>query len=581
VGIAFAAPDGRFVDVNPALCAFLGRTDAELLATTWQAVTHPDDLRTDIAPVGQLVAGATDHYRRRKRYLRGDGGIAWGDLTLTALRGPEPGQLIQIVDITEQVAAEQALAESEEHARLILETVPDIVFRSSPDLVVEWVSPSVELVLGWTPAWLVGRSIAEIAHPEDVAEVGRRSDESNAGARVSFSARIRHADGTWRRLWTLATPVRGPDGSVVGRIGVARDVDAEHAARTELETRRRELAEAQRLAGMGSWTMDEDGRVTWSENLLAILGLDAGDAQAGFAAFTPLLPPETLAALRSAIAGDHAPGVGWRTEVEIRRPDGARRQVLLVVERGTGARGLQGTVTDVTDERRRLATRARRLARRADYLARVEHTLRTNLSVVEGWASLLADPVPDRDPAVVRSGIEAIARNANALGTHIRGLLTEAAQAARAETLIPTAVDVAGVAASVVADYADLGRVRAITAVPPAGVTALGTTEALDTVVRHLVENAIAHAGPDGSVEVVATPTGERGVVEIVVRDDGPGLPQGTDIFGPFVSTTGSGHGLGLHVVRTLVEGMDGSVDARDRTPGPGAELVVTLRAPA
>ncbi|NHB86114.1 ATP-binding protein [Tessaracoccus sp. HDW20] len=67
---------------------------------------------------------------------------------------------------------------------------------------------------------------------------------------------------------------------------------------------------------------------------------------------------------------------------------------------------------------------------------------------------------------------------------------------------------------------------------------------------------------------------------ELVVRDEGPGLPDDHDIFVPFSKGSASlGHGLGLHVVRTLVEAMGGEVTGHNVEGRGGAEFVVSLRA--
>jgi signal transduction histidine kinase len=98
----------------------------------------------------------------------------------------------------------------------------------------------------------------------------------------------------------------------------------------------------------------------------------------------------------------------------------------------------------------------------------------------------------------------------------------------------------------------------------------------LSQVLGHLVENAIKYA-PGGAIELAAATEGHR--VVISVSDEGPGLPLG-DLFEPFVRGTSDvaiqGTGLGLHVVRSLVEAMGGTVEA-SRAPSGGALFRVKL----
>src|SRR5690606_15836121 len=82
VGMALAAPDGRWLRVNRRFCDMLGYTEADLLSRTFRDVTHPDDIEGDAEGVRQLLAGEAQSFNRRKRYLHRDGAPIWGDLTV-------------------------------------------------------------------------------------------------------------------------------------------------------------------------------------------------------------------------------------------------------------------------------------------------------------------------------------------------------------------------------------------------------------------------------------------------------------------------------------------------------------------
>ena len=119
VGIALVALDGSFQHVNPALCTMLGYPERELLARTFQDVTHPDDLEKDLDLVAELVIGNRDAYVIEKRYLRADGETVWGRLSAGLVSDPdtlEPLHFVgQVQDITrerEAVARQDALVSS-------------------------------------------------------------------------------------------------------------------------------------------------------------------------------------------------------------------------------------------------------------------------------------------------------------------------------------------------------------------------------------------------------------------------------------------------------------------------------------
>jgi len=89
VGVAEIEPEtGRFLTVNRRLCEMVGRTEEEMLATAFHAITHPEDRSIDLEKRTQMLTGKIGHYTREKRYLRKDGGIIWVNLTISHLWEP-------------------------------------------------------------------------------------------------------------------------------------------------------------------------------------------------------------------------------------------------------------------------------------------------------------------------------------------------------------------------------------------------------------------------------------------------------------------------------------------------------------
>ncbi|MFH1079868.1 MAG: diguanylate cyclase [Pseudomonadota bacterium] len=111
VGVAEIEMDtDRFLTVNRRLCELVGRTEEEMLATTFQAITHPDDLHLHEAQTALLLAGKIGYYALEKRYIRKDGGIIWVDITVSPLwkPGEAPERHVVVVqDITERKRMEE------------------------------------------------------------------------------------------------------------------------------------------------------------------------------------------------------------------------------------------------------------------------------------------------------------------------------------------------------------------------------------------------------------------------------------------------------------------------------------------
>ena len=116
IGIALVGTDGRWLQVNPALSEIVGYSAEELSTRTFQDITHPDDLETDLALMHQVLAGETSSYSMEKRYFHADGHVVWINLSVGLVRDPDGRPLYfisQIEDITDRkrVTATVALLE--------------------------------------------------------------------------------------------------------------------------------------------------------------------------------------------------------------------------------------------------------------------------------------------------------------------------------------------------------------------------------------------------------------------------------------------------------------------------------------
>jgi diguanylate cyclase (GGDEF)-like protein/PAS domain S-box-containing protein len=116
VGIAVVDAEGCPVLTNPALERFLGYSAAELRGMSFRDYTHPEEVAWDTQLYAELVAGSRSSYTRDKRYVRKDGQVVWGRLTVALLHEPNDGEgraIGMIADIDKQRAAERARREAE------------------------------------------------------------------------------------------------------------------------------------------------------------------------------------------------------------------------------------------------------------------------------------------------------------------------------------------------------------------------------------------------------------------------------------------------------------------------------------
>lgn len=127
IGMALVAPDGRWIRVNRQLCDIVGYTESELLALTFQDITHPDDLDIDLRQVKQMLDREIESYSLEKRYRRKDGSIIWAQLTVALVWNADqsPSHFISCVqNIAARKKAEDALRTHRWQLKLLLDYAP-------------------------------------------------------------------------------------------------------------------------------------------------------------------------------------------------------------------------------------------------------------------------------------------------------------------------------------------------------------------------------------------------------------------------------------------------------------------------
>ena len=244
----------------------------------------------------------------------------------------------------------------------------------------------------------------------------------------------------------------------------------------------------------------------------------------------------------------------------------------------------------VERDRLSLDVTAAEIARESDTLKSalldsVSHDLRTPLSAIRVTAGHLADPAIEPPIADVRASARAIESEV----TRLDRLVANVLDLSRIEggALHPSVepYELADVVGQVVDRLAPkLARVALTVDVPVDLPPVLVDPIHADQIVTNLLENAVSHAGSGRSVRIAAAPVRGTDEVELVVEDAGPGvatrdLPRIFEKFyraGPRGGGAAGGMGIGLAVVRGLVEAMGGRVEARRSALG-GLAVVVTL----
>lgn len=239
VGIAHVGLDGKWLQFNRALCDILEYSPEELRQLTFGDITHPDDVEEDWNNAQRLARGEIETYAKEKRYILKDGSTRWVYLTVSLLRddGGDPLNFISVIeDLSARKAAEQALIESEDHYRFMIDTNPQM----------PWTADAHGNMTDFSDRWLEmtnlsreetrGNGWLQVIHPDDLkrmTDAWRRSVSLGAVYDVEHRARTR--DGSYRWMRARAVPRRDASGKVIRWYGSTEDIEKQKDVEANLE----------------------------------------------------------------------------------------------------------------------------------------------------------------------------------------------------------------------------------------------------------------------------------------------------------------------------------------------------------
>jgi len=243
---------GELELVNETLLNYTGKPLEEL--KHWSEVVHPGDLPAVTGLWSRSVATGRP-FNVEVRIRRADGAYRWFHCRGLPSRDVD-GRIVRwynlLIDVEDRINAEEALRASESHLRLITETIPALVWRTTPDGGVDYVNRRVLEYTGkrledWGNAgWL------RLLHPDDVDSTVRRWRQSTeTGQSYQVAYRLQRADGAYRWFDARGEPLRDSEGRVVQWYGIC--IDMEDSKRTEdaLRNTQERLSIASQVATVG------------------------------------------------------------------------------------------------------------------------------------------------------------------------------------------------------------------------------------------------------------------------------------------------------------------------------------------
>jgi PAS domain S-box-containing protein len=227
LGMVLVSPGGRFLKVNSYFCQMVGYTEEELLNRTFNDVTHPDDYHIGLDVLSQVVDGIVPYAWVEKRYLHKDGRIVWGMLSTSALRDAVDNVVYlvsHIQDITERRRAEQALRESNETLRAIINASPLAILAIDPHSKVTMWNPAAESIFGWTDQEVLGQYLPLVPPDKSVEHHDLRQRAFQGEKLTGIEAVRQKKDGTSIDVSLSTAPVNDAEGNVKSIMAVLEDI---------------------------------------------------------------------------------------------------------------------------------------------------------------------------------------------------------------------------------------------------------------------------------------------------------------------------------------------------------------------
>jgi PAS domain S-box-containing protein len=585
---------GRFLRVNRKQCEITGYRREELLRMTFTELTHPDDRARDLAEFGRMLRGEIGEESIEKRYVRKDGTVAWVHVTATLIRDEHgrPVRTVAVVqDVGERHRAEEALRRSEEMYRDLFENANDVIYALDMDQRFTSLNRRAEETFGYRREECLGMHAAKLVPPEHhprMEEALRRKLAGEASPTVYEIEAVRK-DG--RRVpLEINSRLILRDGRPVGVQGIARDITERRQAEQALRESEERLRLALDAGRCGVWDWDIAGqKVTWSQRIYEFFGLGPGMFGGRLEDFQALIHPEDAARVSEAIRRAVEEGRPYTEEFRVVRPDGEVRWIatsgrVLYDAAGRPVRMLGATI-DVTE--RRAAEEALREAdrRKDEFLAMLAHELRNPLAPIRNATEVLRLIGP-ADPNLARAR-DLIGRQVTHMARLVDDLL-DVSRISRGKILLRRQrLDLVPLVRAAVEDHRPLlerGGVRLSVEAPAGPLWVDGDATRLAQVVGNLLHNANKFTNTGGQVLVRLT-AGPDATAVLAVRDTGIGMDAGmlTRLFEPFSQADRSldrsrgGLGLGLALVKGLMELHGGTVRAASDGPGQGTEIILTL----
>ncbi|MCZ7383073.1 MAG: PAS domain S-box protein [Candidatus Methanoperedens sp.] len=582
-GMAIVSTDGHWLRVNKNLCKIVGYSEDELLKTTFQAITHPDDLPKNIESQHQLLAGEIQYTQTEKRYRRRDGHYVWVLMTTSLVRSEQGKPLYfvtQVVDINEHKLAEK------ERSRLtaVIEATSDFISTGYPDGRTFYFNKAARRMLGIGEDEDTSKIRIPDTHPEWANKIIQKEGIPAAIREGIWSGEtaVLSRDGREIPVSQVIISHRTPDGRVDYLSTIVRDI----TERKRMEDALRESEEKYRNLVERS----NDGILIIQDGLVKFANVRVAELWGGSVEGlleTPIIrhihPDErdkVMGRYQRRMANEDVPPI---YETVLLRRDGTA----VHIEINAGVISYKGKtadlamIRDITERKRaeELRLENERLVyanqAKSEFLAVMSHELRTPLNAVIGFSELLKRGMAGELNKKQGHYVDNVLVSGKHLLTLISDLLDIAKVEAGKMELVIEKISVPEVLNETIAFIKENAAKRNVNLKKDFDPR-LDIIEAdrikFKQILYNLLDNAVKFSKPEGGTVTITTKKSED-MAKISISDTGIGIKEKDTgkLFTMFqqidsgISRTHGGAGLGLAISKKFVELHGGKITVESK----------------
>lgn len=510
-------------------------------------------------------------------------------------------------DITDRKQAEQKAKQTEAFLKAAMDnSTAGIAIAGAPDGRLLYVNDSglgirasdrASLVDGvsiqdYVSSWQIHHLDGTPYRPEDVP----LARAILKGEQVSEAFNIKRPQGEWRTVLANAAPIFGEDGNVEAGIVVFLDITESKKIEQKLRLNEKNLKESQRIAHVGSWSLDlATNEVIWTEELYRMFGFDPSEPPPPYTEHMKLFTPESWDLLSRSLTKTKDKGIPYELELRTINPDGTNgwlwvRGEPFYNEHGVIV-GLWGASQDITarktteEELRKAKEKAEAASRaKSEFLANMSHEIRTPMNGVLGMLQLLQTTSQSAEQKEYTLTAIQSSKRLTRLLSDILDLSRVEANRLSIQSQPLDLAEVVSQTCELFNPTAQQAQVDLLCHVDPRiPHTMNGDAARLQQVLTNLIGNAFKFTKEGRiSIEAYSLATSDQNTFRVLfsITDTGIGIPDemAEKLFQPFTQASEGyrreyqGAGLGLSICKRLVELMGGNI-ALESEPGIGTTV--------